>query len=267
MMNGFIVLHRKLLDWEWHDDFYMGWLWVTLLLMANHEDKKWRGKVIKRGQLVTDLASLSAQTGLSVRQIRTRLDRLVECECIDKQTTNKFTIITICNYSNYQDMPEDCRQTNDKQMTNNRQTNDKGSNNNNNNISLECDNNTREEQKSGELTLWSNDELFEELAEAEGQQSWREAVCMNLHFAKEGLVQALREFNELVKMRKEAHDSIQDYARHFTNYMYQNINSRKNEDKKSNTAYISRDEQRKAEADARRREAEALVAKLVRNCT
>lgn len=126
-MEGWITLNRKLLDWEWHDDPAMFSLWIHLLLLANYEDKKWHGIVIKRGQLVTSLANLHEQTGLSVRQIRTCLARLRDCEQIASKSTNKYTVITICNYDSYQDKPinerQAERQTNDNQATTTEQSN------------------------------------------------------------------------------------------------------------------------------------------------
>jgi hypothetical protein len=64
---------------------------------------------------------LAHQTGLSLQKTRTCLDRLIECGCINKKSTNKYTLITICKYSDYQDLPEE----NNKQITNKQQTNNK----------------------------------------------------------------------------------------------------------------------------------------------
>ena len=52
-MEGWIKLHRKILDWEWYDDINTKVLFLHLLLTANHEEQKWRGKIIERGQLIT----------------------------------------------------------------------------------------------------------------------------------------------------------------------------------------------------------------------
>ena len=100
--------------------------WLYLLLQANYEDKRWRGMVIKRGQFVTSVAKLSASIGCSVKQTRTILTRLEDSECIGKQTTNKFTIITICNYDTYQATEDIEGQTKGKQRANEGQT--KGNN-------------------------------------------------------------------------------------------------------------------------------------------
>ena len=85
------------------------------LLRANYEDKKWRGIIIKRGQLVTSIANLAAETGLSVKNVRTCLGKLQTTKEIGKQSASKFTIITICNYGKYQDQQEAEGQANGKQ--------------------------------------------------------------------------------------------------------------------------------------------------------
>lgn len=259
MANGFITLHRKMLEWEWADDPYMVCLWVHLLLLANHEGKKWHGMAIERGQLITDLRTLAKRTGLSIQQVRTRLDRLVESDCINKQITNKYTLITICNYGKYQDV----QQINNKQITNKQQTNNKQITHNNND-NKEINNNfvfdnacTHEEVREAEL--WTNDDFFKELSEADEHQSWREMVCMNLKIPPEELVSKLKQFSQLVNMRKEAHKDVNDYSRHFINY----INGKQYGAITAGQQYLSRDEQRKREAEARKRETAERIQELI----
>lgn len=142
--KGWICLHRKMIDWEWFSKPEMVQLFIFLLLRASVKEAKWQGLVIKRGQLVTSVASISTATKLTARQIRTCLQRLEDSEQIERKTTNKFTVITICNYESYQDKQEDERQTKDKPETNERQTKDKqkttykqyNNNNNYNNNSI-----------------------------------------------------------------------------------------------------------------------------------
>ena len=125
MEDGWIKVFRRFLDWEWYSETNMVRLFLHLLLKANFEDKRWHGIVIKRGQFVTSISSLKSEILLSARTIRTCLERLKKTGEIDKQTTNRFTIITICRYDDYQQLQDVQRQTNDKQATNKRQTNDK----------------------------------------------------------------------------------------------------------------------------------------------
>lgn len=102
MSNGWIKLHRQFIDWEWYSDANMVRLFLHLLLAANHKDAKWRGTVVKKGQLITSLGSLSEQTGLTVKQVRTALGKLQETGELGKQSGNQFTVVTVCNYEKYQ---------------------------------------------------------------------------------------------------------------------------------------------------------------------
>ena len=100
--KGFIVLYRKLIDWEWYDHIPTKVLFIHLLLKANHTTKLWRGNEIKRGQYLTSLNTLSKETKLSVKQIRASLNNLEKTGEVGKQTTSLNTLISILNYDNYQ---------------------------------------------------------------------------------------------------------------------------------------------------------------------
>ena len=124
-MEGWINLYRKFEDWEWFNKSEMVHLFLYLLLKANHDDKKWNGIAIKRGQVITGIHSISLKTGISVRSVRTCLNRLISTNEITRKTTNKFSIITICNYESYQGI-ENINDKHidkhiDKQLTSNRQ--------------------------------------------------------------------------------------------------------------------------------------------------
>jgi hypothetical protein len=125
MNTGWIKIYRSLLYWEWADVPEMVARWVRLIIRATHEDTQWHGVTISRGQLVTTTAKLAAESGLSPQQVRTCLDRLKASNQINTQTTNKYTIITICKYEAYQETETTEQQTNGKQTTRKQQTNNK----------------------------------------------------------------------------------------------------------------------------------------------
>ena len=125
MNTGWIKIYRSLLYWEWSDVPEMVALWVRLIIRATHEDTQWHGVTISRGQLVTTTAKLAAESGLSPQQVRTCLDRLKASNQINTQTTNKYTIITICKYEAYQETENTEQQTNGKPTTSKQQTNNK----------------------------------------------------------------------------------------------------------------------------------------------
>ena len=90
-MSGWIKLHRSLLDWEWYKDLPVRIVFEHLLLKANYEDKKYKGLDIKTGQVITSIRNLAFETGLSVRQVRTALDKLKATQEIAQEKTQGTT--------------------------------------------------------------------------------------------------------------------------------------------------------------------------------
>jgi len=138
MGNGWIKIHRKILEWEWYDDANTFKLFMHLMLTANHAPKNWRGQVIERGQKLTSRAKLSAETKLSEQQIRTCLERLKSTNEITIQATKRQTVITLCNYDTYQSTADDVNQPINQQnvtiSTNNQPTINQATNKNDKNV-------------------------------------------------------------------------------------------------------------------------------------
>ena len=104
-----IKLHRKFTSWEWYKSPEMVRLFIHLLLECNYADTNFEGMTIRRGQLLTGRKKLSTDTGLTEQQIRTCLNRLVETNELSIEATNKYSLITISNYNEYQDNSGDIR--------------------------------------------------------------------------------------------------------------------------------------------------------------
>lgn len=121
-MEGWIKLHRKMINWEWYNDINVKVVFLHLLLTANHEDKKWQGIEIKRGQKITSLSHLAEETKLSVKQIRNVLNKLKSTGEITSKGTNKYTIITIVKYNDYQIKEENKDMQTDKRRASKGQT-------------------------------------------------------------------------------------------------------------------------------------------------
>ena len=119
--SGFILLHRKITEWEWYQNPNTFRVFLHCLLMANFTEGRFEGMDIKRGQFVTSLPSLSDQTSLSIRQVRVALDHLIMTGELTSKAFSKFRIITVVNYDKYQSGDRQ----NDSQMTAKRQTNDR----------------------------------------------------------------------------------------------------------------------------------------------
>ena len=136
-LNGFILLDRKMLKWEWYQDTNTVRLFIHLLLMANWEEKKWQGVEIKRGQFITSLSKLSQQTDLTIQQVKTCIKRLISTNEITKVSNNKYTVITIKKYDKYQDLNKYLN----KRITNEQQTNNKRITTTENNKNIKNNNN------------------------------------------------------------------------------------------------------------------------------
>ena len=111
---SYIKLYRSLLEWSWIDDPNTLALWVHLLLGANWKDGEWHDEEVRRGQMITSISKLAAVTGLSAKQVRTCLDRLVRGGEIVKEGASQWTKITICKYDSYQCDDNDEGQTKGK---------------------------------------------------------------------------------------------------------------------------------------------------------
>jgi len=118
-------LHRKILEWEWFDHPNAFRLFIYILLKANYEPKKWHGIDIGRGQLLTSLATISKETGMSVRSIRTSLTSLKSTNELTSQTTSKYSLLTVVKYEEYQARDQDATSQTTSGATNERQASDK----------------------------------------------------------------------------------------------------------------------------------------------
>ena len=119
-MAGYIKLYRKFAEWEWYQDANVVRVFLHLLLTANYEDKRWQGKSVGKGQVIVGRKRLAEALNLTERNIRTALEKLESTGEIKREVTNKYTLITICNYVSYQSTEECERPTNDQQTTNKR---------------------------------------------------------------------------------------------------------------------------------------------------
>lgn len=121
-MQGYIKIHRKFMCWGWYQNSQAVHLFMHLLLEANHADAQWQGHEVKRGQLITSIAHISIGTGISQQSVRTLLKKFENTGEILAKSTNKFTLVTICKYDDYQSNETPHQQTTNKQLTNEQQT-------------------------------------------------------------------------------------------------------------------------------------------------
>ena len=125
-LNGFVKLHRKMIEWGWYSDCVVKDVFLHILMVATFKPTQYRGYDLVPGQAIIGLSKLSRELGFSIQQVRTALKKLESTGEISLFSTNKFTIATIENWTFYQCDEEDDnkRATNEQQTDNKRATNE-----------------------------------------------------------------------------------------------------------------------------------------------
>ena len=110
--RGFICLWRKTLDEPiWYNSTpEQKALFITLLSIANWREKKYdiygEEMILQPGQFIISYLELAKLTGkgVSVRNVRTGIDRFEKLNFLTRQVTRRGTLITIVNWRKYQDI-------------------------------------------------------------------------------------------------------------------------------------------------------------------
>ena len=109
--DGFIKLHRSLIDWEWHDSPSMLTVFVHCLLMANWKDGRYHGQPVPRGSFVTSYEHLAQKTGLARSTIYKAVHRLAETGEIAIEQKHSYTLIKVRNYAVFQQSEDETGNT------------------------------------------------------------------------------------------------------------------------------------------------------------
>ena len=162
-MEGFINLHRTLLDNMIFSSQTGLKIWIWLLLKATYKKRHVSLKIgkgetivtIERGQLIFGRYKAEEELCIDGSTIYRWIKKLEENEMILLQSNNQYSIITICNYDtyqseniNYEQPTNNQRTTNEQQMSSRRAAGEQQANtyNNINNIKkVNKDNNINKE--------------------------------------------------------------------------------------------------------------------------
>lgn len=106
---------RKIIAWEWYKDSNMVHLFIHLVLNASHKETRYMGQIIPRGSLLCGRLKLALDTGMSEQTIRTCIKKLKLTNEITTKSTNRYTIITVCNYNIYHSDDENINQQSNQQ--------------------------------------------------------------------------------------------------------------------------------------------------------
>lgn len=142
MQNGWISLHRKIKDSAVYSDSDLLKLWIHCLLKATHThyEQLVGNTVVKLepGQFVTGRDALAEEFNKGVPTTKKcsaislwrRLKILEKLEMLNIKTTNKYSVVTVIKWNEYQDSEQ---QVNNKRTTDEQQVNTNNNINNSNN--------------------------------------------------------------------------------------------------------------------------------------
>lgn len=102
--NGYIKLYRSLTSWEWYDEPNTLRVFLHLLLTVNYENRKHKGKVIKKGSRLVTSDDLEKELNLTTQNIRTALKNLQKSENLTVLKCGRSRIIAINNYDKFQQL-------------------------------------------------------------------------------------------------------------------------------------------------------------------
>jgi len=111
--QGWVKVHRKLLDWPWFKYPATAHLWQYCLLRANHKAATVAAAGqevhLEPGQFIFGRAKAAADTGLSPKQVRTALAHLLSAKCVFRANhpAKQFSILTVAKWEAYQSVTID----------------------------------------------------------------------------------------------------------------------------------------------------------------
>lgn len=116
LTGGYIKIHRKIVEWEWYHDAVVSRVFLHLLVTANYEPCRFEGYEIKPGQCVISSKKVADALNISKDSVNRALKKLEKSGELQRFPSAKFTIITLKNYTLYQQsateavrLPSACR--------------------------------------------------------------------------------------------------------------------------------------------------------------
>lgn len=120
-MEGWIKIHRKIIENPIIRKPKYFLIWSILLLLASHKENHFifngEKRVCLAGQFVTGRKRLSEISGVREGTVEDILSYLETQQQIQQQKTNKFRLITIVNWEEYQETQQENQQQSNNKVT------------------------------------------------------------------------------------------------------------------------------------------------------
>jgi len=138
-MRGWVKLHRCLMEKSIFDNPKLLKVFMWCLFKATHKERRTyigNQKIeLKPGEFITGRFAASEELNMNGSTVWRYLHTLQDNETIEVKSNNKYTIINVVNWANYQfDDREDEQQMNNKRTSNEHQMNTNNNVNNGNKI-------------------------------------------------------------------------------------------------------------------------------------
>lgn len=212
-MAGSIKLFRQFREWEWYTDVYTKSVFIELLLIASYKDTKWRGIDILRGQAITSRAALAETLEITEQRVRTALAKLQKTGEIVIKSTNKFSIVTICNFDKWQLLNGEEQPTINQQLTSNQPTT---------NQQLTTYNKVEESKEVNNIDITHTTRTSEEekfFAQMKRQMTaWQADACRVLGVQQPELQSLVELFEVECRAKGTTHISWKDASSHFIDW-------------------------------------------------
>ena len=123
MQYGYIALWRKFLDTSFFKDSYAVHIALYLLLKATHKETTFtfngKEETLNPGQVLTGRIAISKDTRVKQGTTYKKLKLLENIGFCNIKSNNKFSVITILNYEDYQNTKQQREQEKEQQRNNN----------------------------------------------------------------------------------------------------------------------------------------------------
>lgn len=123
MKRGYVCLWRKMMDNGMMRNSCLLHVWIWCLMKASHKAHKMMVGFVEvdllPGQFVFGRKAAALEMGMGEQSVRTSLQSLARMGNLTIKVTNKFSILTICNWATYQSNISQTNQQINQQLTNN----------------------------------------------------------------------------------------------------------------------------------------------------
>jgi hypothetical protein len=231
---SYIKVHRDILESYCFSSSNAFKIWMWLLLKANYKKsyftiKAGRGETtieLNRGQLLFGRFRAEDELGIDGSLIYRVIKKFEELEQIIIESSNQYSIITICKYDDYQgednynEQQMNSKRTANEQQTNNEQT-----------ANEQQTNTYKEELEEKEYkeeiriikseNFVSNGTWEEEKKYFFSEEQWQMKICSEMKLKKEELILKINEFIKMIEL-KEDYKSSKELKFHFINWYNKN---------------------------------------------